>query len=216
MVEKFHVELKNLKEDVKKMGELAKEMLRKGVLALKDQDEKMADCVISKKPEMNKYDRDIEAKALQLLTLYQPMAVDMRTLATILKLITYLNRIGMYGKDIAKIAKELAKTVPIAKLVSIPYMAEIVCSMIDDSFKAFETSGLKTLDTLIEREEAVDSLRYSIFRECMTYMIEDPKTIVQCMNYTMVARYLERCGDHALKMAEKINYMVTGEHKEFG
>ena len=216
MVEKFHHDLKKLKEETMKMGELAKEMLRKGVQALKDQDEKLADWVISKKPEIHQYDRDIEAKALQLLTLYQPMAIDLRTLATILKLITYLNRIGMYGKDIAKIARELATKAPIAKLVSIPYMAETVCGMIDDSFKAFETGDLKTLENLLEREEMVDSLRYSIFRECMTYMLEDPKTIVQCMNYTMVARYLERCGDHALKMAEKVHYMVTGEHKEFG
>jgi phosphate transport system protein len=79
---------------------------------------------------------------------------------------------------------------------------------------AFENGDISKFNDFIERERNVDDLRYSIYRECITYMMEDPKVITRCMNYTMVARYLERCADHACKIAEKIYYMVTGDRVE--
>jgi phosphate transport system protein len=127
-------------------------------------------------------------------------------------MITYLNRIGRYGKDIALLAKDMTEEPHIAKLVSIPYMEEIVESMIDDALKAYETWDISLLKDFKERDDEVDALRYSIFRECLTYMMEDQKNITRCVNYIIIARYLERCADHASKMAEKVHYMVTGEH----
>jgi phosphate transport system protein len=214
MVEKFHKELAKLKKDVLEMGNLAKEMLQKAVEALKKQDIKLAENVISRKKKIADMDEKIEEEALRLIALYQPMAKDMRTIACCLKMITYLARIGRYGKDIANVAKELASQPHIAKLVSIPYMAELVCKMIDDALKAFETEDLSLIEDFSERDDAIDALRYSIFRECITYMMEDPKNIARCSHYAMIARYLERCADHACKMAEKIHYMVTGKRKE--
>ena len=99
-------------------------------------------------------------------------------------------------------------------MVSIPHMAEIVEGMIDDALSAFETADIKKFNDYIDRETTVDELRYSIFRECLSYMMEEPKVITRCTNYIMIARYLERCGDHACKIAEKIIYMVTGERVE--
>jgi len=90
----------------------------------------------------------------------------------------------------------------------------MVCSMIEDALKAFENEDVSLIRDFEERDSEIDALRYSIFRECITYMMEDAKNITRCMHYAMVARYLERCADHACKMAEKINYMVTGERKE--
>ncbi len=214
MVEKFHAELKGLKKKVLEMGELAKDMLQKSIEALKNQDTELADWVLSKKKEIMDMDEGIEQRALTLLTLYQPMAKDMRTIACILKMITYLTRIGRYGKDIANVAKELSMRPHIAKLVSIPYMADIVCGMIEDALKAFETEDLSLIQDFVERDDSLDALRYSIFRECVTYMMEDPKNIKRCAHYIMIARYLERCGDHACKIAEKVHYMVTGERVE--
>ncbi len=159
-------------------------------------------------------DEGIEQHALTLLTLYQPMAKDMRTIACILKMITYLTRIGRYGKDISNVAKELSMRPHIAKLVSIPYMADIVFGMIEDALKAFETEDLSLIQDFVERDDSLDALRYSIFRECITYMMEDPKNIKRCAHYIMIARYLERCGYHACKIAEKVHYMVTGERVE--
>ena len=214
MVEKFHDELKILKKDVIKMGNLAKEMLQKSVEALKDLDNEKAEWILSKKGIIADMDDDIEERTLRLITLYQPMASDMRQIACILKMITYLNRIGRYGKDIAKLVEEWGDKRHVKKLVSIPYMSGIVCNMIDDSMNSFETNNISKFKDFSDRDDEVDELRYSIFRECLSYMMEDPKVITRCTNYIMVARYLERCADHACKMAEKIYYMVTGERVE--
>ena len=214
MVEKFHVELNQTKKDVDTMGHLAKEMLSKSVEALKEIDTEKANWVISNKVKLADMDDDIEEKALRLMALYQPMAGDLREIACILKLITYLNRVGRYGKDIAKLVVEFEKNGHVKKLVSLPHMAELVTSMINDALYAFETGDLSKFNDFIDRETTVDELRYSIFRECLTYMMEDPSVITRCTYYIIIARYLERCGDHACKMAEKIIYMVTGERVE--
>jgi len=214
MVEKFHEELKKLKKEVVEMGNLAKEMLSNAVEALKDRDKEVASQVIEKKKKIADMDERIEQDALRLIALYQPMARDMRKIACVLKMITYLTRVGRYGKDIAKVAIELADQPHIARLVEIPHMADMVCSMIEDALKAFENEDVSLIRDFEERDSEIDALRYSIFRECITYMMEDAKNITRCMHYAMVARYLERCADHACKMAEKINYMVTGERKE--
>jgi phosphate transport system protein len=109
---------------------------------------------------------------------------------------------------------ELANEPHISKLVSLPQMSSIVCSMIDDALKAFETKDLAHIADFKEREDTIDAMRYSIYREGISYMMENPKYITRCTQYILIARYLERCGDHACKMAEKIHYMVTGEHTE--
>jgi phosphate transport system protein len=215
LAEKFHKELVELKYDVMRMGLFAGDMLSKALEALKKRDTNLAEFVLSQKIQLNELDDEIEAKALQLLTLYQPMAKDVRTVACSLKLITYLTRIGRYGKDIANIAIILTKEPinEILKLVKIPQMGELTEEMIDDALNAFYTEDLSLIkpEDLIERDDDLDSLRYSIFRESVSYMIEDPRKITVCTHYLMVGRYLERCGDHACKMAEKIHYMVTGK-----
>jgi phosphate transport system protein len=214
MTEKFHEELAELKKKVEAMGELSKDMLEKSVLALKNQDTELAKWVISQNPCLRELDDKIEEEALRLIALHQPMASDMRLVATILKMITYMTRIGRYGNDIAKIALELANQPHIAKLVSLPQMSKIVTSMVDDALKAFETRDISHIQDFKEREETIDAMRYSVFRETISYMMEEPKYITRCTHYIMIARYLERCGDHACKMAEKIHYMITGERIE--
>jgi phosphate transport system protein len=214
MVEKFHDELDQVKKEVIKMGHLARDMLQKSVKALKERDQELANWVLLNKTKIAEYDDKIEEKTFRLIALYQPMAKDMRKIACILKLITYLTRIGRYGKDIAKIVEQFQSKGHVKKLIHIPHMADIVCSMIDDALEAFEKEDVTKFNNFIDRECIVDEMRYSIYRECITYMLEDQKVITRCMNYTMVARYLERCGDHACKMAEKITYMITGERVE--
>ncbi len=214
MVEKFHDELKQAKKDVDKMGHLAKDMLLKSVEALKELDTEKAEWVISQKTKLADMDDKIEDKTLKLITLYQPMASDMRQIACILKMITYINRIGRYGKDIAKLVFEFEKEGHVKKLVSLPHMSGIVTGMINDALYAFETGDISKFNDFIDKETTVDELRYSIFRECLSYMMEDPKVITRCTHYIIIARYLERCGDHACKIAEKIIYMVTGQRVE--
>jgi phosphate transport system protein len=214
MVEKFHNELETLKKNVMKMGDLATSMLCISVESLKNLDVEKAESVISKKKELAEMNINLEEDTLRLIALYQPMAVDMRTIACCLKMITDLNRIGRYGKDIAKVTKEIYPGPHIKKIISIPQMNDIVCKMIHDAFTAFTTGDLSLIKDFSERDNDVDALRYSVFRECISYMMEDPKNITICTNYILVARYLERCGDHACNIAEQIHYMVTGKRIE--
>jgi phosphate transport system protein len=210
MVEIFHKELNDLKTDIVKMGSLSTSMLCDSVEALKNLDVPLAEKVQARKIDLATQNIKIEEEALRLIALYQPMAVDMRTIACILKMDTALTRIGRYGKDIAKVTQEIAPGPHIKKIVSIPHMTTLVCSMIHDALDAFETRNIEKLKGFTERDNDVDALRYSIFRECLSYMMENPQNINMCTNYILVARYLERCGDHACDMAEEIIYMVSG------
>lgn len=214
MTEKFHNLLAALRKDVLYMGQFAIEMLTKSMKALIDQDVELAQSVVGMKIELNTLDHTIEERALLLLTLHQPMASDLRTIACILKMITYLTRIGRYGKDIANISIEISDKPHISKLVTLPHMGEMVVKMISDTMTSFEHRDLSLIQDLGERDDSIDAQRYSIFRESISYMMEDPKTITRLTHYIMIARYLERCADHACKMGEKVHYMVTGEHIE--
>jgi len=214
MVEKFHKEIDLLKDDVLKMGKLAMSMLEKSIAALKNKDVEMVEWVNNQKDKLADMDEKTEEKALKLIALYQPMAKDMRTIACCLKMITYLTRIGRYGKDIANVTLEIKSKKHLAKMVSIPFMSNQVLEMIQDTLIAYKKEDISLISNLSERDDDIDSLRYSIFRECLTYMMEDTKNITRGAHYLMIARYLERCGDHACKMAEKIHYMVTGERIE--
>jgi phosphate transport system protein len=142
------------------------------------------------------------------------MAKDMRFIACTLKVINASLRIGRYGKVIAKIVKEISDKPHIANLMSIPHMADLVIDMVDDSVAAYESDNSTLIEGFSVRDDTVDALRHSIFREGITYMMEDPKNISRCTYYIMVARYLERCADHACKIAENVHYMETGERIE--
>jgi len=214
MSTKFDEQLKKIKQGVLEMGELAQTMLRESIVSLKNQDLKLADKVYDNKDMIMKMDRDIEHRCLQAISMYQPMAKDMRVIGSSLKLITYLTRIGRYGKDIAKFVKEIADDPHIKKLVSIPHMSKIVDGMISDALIAYKNEESVDIKSFVERDDDVDVLRNSIFRESLTYMMQDSKNIERCMYYIMISRYLERCADHSCKMAEKIQYVATGERIE--
>lgn len=212
--DEFHAELEELKKDTYALGMLAVGMLEEAVQALQDRDRDRAESVIERKAEVARSDNRIEEQALRLLTLYQPMAGDLRTLGTVLKVITYLTRIGRYGKDIANLVIELGEQPHVAKLVGMPGMARRVSGMIRDVLDAFADNSVEALDNIAARDDEIDALRWSIFREVLTYMMEGPRNIPRCASYMMIARYLERCGDHACKIAEKVHYMVVGTRIE--
>jgi phosphate transport system protein len=214
MAEKFHSELKNLRTETLEMAHLGRFMLRTAVDALIRQDPELAESVIVRKGEIHDLEVRLEEHCYHLIALYQPMAKDMRTIACTLKVISASLRIGRYGKVIAKIVKELAGRPHIANLMSIPHMADLAIDMVDDAITAYESDDLILIKDFSTRDDTVDALRHSIFREGITYMMEDPKNISRCTHYIMVARYLERCADHACKIAENVHYMETGERVE--
>ena len=217
MSEKFHTEMEMTKGRVLEMGHLAVGMLEDAMLALEENAPQRAEAVKKRKKELSDRTNALEEEMYRLIALYQPMAKDMRMIACSLRLISSAERIGRYGKDIANVVLSTYSDQRFDDLVnalSIPHMASLVIGMINDSLKAYENEDLTLVAHHSARDDAVDALRHTIFRDGITYMMEDPRTITRCTNYLMVARYLERCGDHACKIAEKVTYMVTGDQIE--
>jgi phosphate transport system protein len=214
MSEKFHTELDRLKQDTAEMVQFARDMLGDSVHALIAQDTPGALQVVAKKKQIREVTIALEDRTYQLIALYQPMAKDMRVIACTLKMIAAAERIGRYGKDIANMVKHLQDQPGFAHPLPLRHMAEEVLGMIDDSIIAFKTENIEAIRDFSSRDDTVDGLWHSIFRETLTFMMENPKTITRSTYSIMVARYLERSGDHACKMAENIHYMVTGERIE--
>lgn len=214
MANKYREELKDLKDMVQEQGVFAYGMLSSAMTALQDQDPELARQVHARRVELAERNLAIEEAALRLIALYQPMARDLRSIVCALRMNVALFRIGRYGKDIANLVEGLSEKPHIGNLMNLPHMADLVCAMIDDALKAYRTEDIVLIEGMSRRDDVVDDLRYAIFRESVTYMMEDPKNITRCMDYVMVARYLERCGDYACDIAEQVCYMVTGERVE--
>ncbi|MGB8308273.1 MAG: phosphate signaling complex protein PhoU [Methanoregula sp.] len=214
MTDKFHTELKDLKKDVTGMSQFALSMLKDSQEAFSNQDSTLAATVINRKDQLREMTVALEENCYQLIALNQPVAKDMRIIVCSLKMISASERIGRYGKSTAKIIKEISGKPHIANMMSIPLMSEYVIAMVEDAINAYETENLKKLEGFSARDDAIDTLRHSIFREAITFMMENPKNITLATYYIIIARYLERCADHACKMAENVHYMETGERIE--
>jgi phosphate transport system protein len=214
MSEKFHTELEALKKDTLAMALFGRSMLKDAIDALIKQDKELATSVVARKGGIHTMEVNLEEQCYRLIALYQPMARDMRVIACTLKVITASMRIGRYGKVIAKIVIEIADKPHIAHMMSIPHMAELVIAVIDDAIRLYDTESHVSVADFSARDDTIDALRHSIFREGISHMMEDPRSITLSTHYIMVARYLERCADHACKIAENVHYMETGERIE--
>lgn len=209
----LHRELKALKGEVARMAEAARLQVREAVESLERRDGALARRVMDRDREVDRLDVEIEARAIDLIARHQPMAGDLRTLGTILKLITYLDRIARYGYDIAQVTLEMGDRPHIAKLVTIPHAARICDEMVEQATTAFMSHDAELAQGVFPRDEEVDALYDQVFRECLTYMMEDSRLITQCAHYILVIRHLERVADNACKVAEKVVYMVTGRRR---
>lgn len=202
----------DIHDGVSDMAALARGMLKDGVQALVDLDAERGQEVYDKRDALAELDENIEHAILQFLTLQSPMAKDLRAAGAALKMITYLNRVGRYGSDIALTAVNWpAGTEHVDRLVSLQEMGDKVHHMLDLTLQAYDDGTYPDIERIEELEADVDALRRSIWRVTLTYMAEDPHMIEPCANYMMVARYLERCGDNICKMVEKQHYAATGE-----
>ena len=213
MTKQFHQQLQALQARVLEMGRLARLNVTEGVQSLVRLDPAIAARVVERGEQLNRMDVEIERDALDLLALNQPMAQDLRTIGASLKIITYLDRIGRYGYDIAKVTRQMAGKEHIRKPVSFTLMADNAMAMLDQAMKAYEVRDAPLARAVPAQDNVVDALNEQIFRECVTYMMEDPRTVTVCAHYILVARHLERAADNARKIAEKALYMVTGERR---
>ncbi|KYC52259.1 MAG: transcriptional regulator PhoU [Candidatus Methanofastidiosum methylothiophilum] len=211
MREKFVEELEKLKSDVVVMANLSKEMLKESIDAVKKSDIVIAENVIRQRKDIREFDYKIEDDALRLIALYQPVAKDLRFIIATLKMNTYLTRIGIYSKDISRDIKEISMNKDFPRLKSVCIMGDIVLGMLDDAIKSFEKEDLTLIENMWKRDDNVDDMFHSILRECISYMVENPKSISYYTHYMLISRYLERCGDHVCKISEKIHYLITGE-----
>ena len=213
--DRYHNEIDKLKSKVQEMGNLAATMLKESIESLKLFDGEKAKEIISLKTKLSTLDSTIEEESLQLIALNQPVASDMRTLGAILKIITYLNRIGRYGKDIAAITIEMDGRSHFSDLIEIPLMSSKVNRMLKDTLLCFKSGDISIIKNMSERDTVIDQMRWQIFRECLDYMFEEKENIEMGAYYMMAARYLERCADHVCKICEKAHYMYTGDRVEF-
>lgn len=210
----YHQELDELQEEILKMGTLVEEAINNAVTALKERDLDLAQRVIDEDDIIDEMELEVEQKCLKLLALQQPMAVDLRIIGTALKIITDLERIADHATDIAKTTIRLQGQPYIKPLIDIPRMAELVQKMVRTALDAYVSQDAETARDMIKLDDEVDHLYKQIFRELLTYMMQDPSTINQATYLLFVASYLERVGDHATNLGEWVIYMVTGERVE--
>ncbi len=212
MRDQFVSAIHDIELQVEEMADLARAMLLQGVAALSGLNRAQAEEVIARSDELAQADEDIETAVLKVLTLQQPLAKDLRKMGAALKLITYINRVGRYGYDIAKVARDWPEGQEhVARMIGLRDMALKVEAMLDMAIGSYRSNKLPDTTAFMALEDEVDAMRYSMFRECLTYMAQDPANIERCAHYMMVARYLERCGDNIVKMVEKIHYAISGK-----
>ncbi|MES2154181.1 MAG: phosphate signaling complex protein PhoU [bacterium] len=213
MTREFHSRLEEIEGRVVAMAALAKENVRQGVEALMSLDEQRANEVRHRGEQLNRMDVELERDLLDLLALHQPVAKDLRAIGASLKIITYLDRIGRYGYDIANAALALKDKEPVRRPPTFPLMADRATAMLDQAMQAYREHDATKARLVRPQDEEVDALDDQIFRQCVTYMMEDARAIGACSHFILVSRHLERVGDNACKIAEKVLYMVTGERR---
>ena len=187
------------------------ENFRLALKALEDRDSELAKRVIEIDEEVDKEEIDIEEDCLKILALHQPVAIDLRFIIAALKINNDLERIGDLAVNIAQRSMELLKQSPLKPLIDIPRMAEIAQQMVKDAIDAFVNRNDKLAKSVCERDDEVDDLNDQIFRELLTYMMQDPKTIEKAVELILVGRHLERIADHATNIGEDVIYMVKGK-----
>ena len=204
-------ELAELDGLVAAMAKKTSEAIELAVRSFEDLDLEKVTQVERLDKELYELNIDIEKRCLEVIALQSPVAKDLRAIGTYLKVITDFDRIGRYAYDIAEVTARSVEMSHFKPLVSIPHMAKMAEEMVDLSVHAFLERDTGPTKRVFELEDRVDSLYDEIFREIITYMMEDSRKITLGINYTLVARYLERIGDHACNISERVIYMVTGE-----
>ncbi|MGD1060779.1 MAG: phosphate signaling complex protein PhoU [Methanomassiliicoccales archaeon] len=210
----FQQELDRLNEDATRMGDLATRAIESAVECIVERDASRRPEVERTDAEMYSLGQEIETRCLDVIALHAPVAVDLRTISTCLKMITDLDRIGRYASDIVEVYDELEQDDVLRQNVEISQMAALVVGMVSDSVKAFTTRDASSASRLYERDDEVDCLYRVNFRNVLTYMMEDPRKITAGTNWILVARYLERVADHSCNIGERVVYMVTGERMD--
>ena len=207
----FHEELDHLKQTLLAMGALVEDQIRRAMRALIDRDDALAKNVIERDREVNAYDVEVDEKCVELLALHQPAAGDLRFITTAMKIVTDLERIGDQAVNIAQRVQELNLEPQLKPYIDLPRMADLAERMVKESLDAFVARDTQLARRVCAEDAPVDAINHQIFRELLTFMMEDPKTIPRAIRLILIARFLERVADHATNIAEMVVYMVDSK-----
>jgi phosphate transport system protein len=208
---RYEEELKKLREEILYMGGLVEDQIQKAVKSLVDRDSELARVIIERDHEVNRLDVEIDEVCIRLLALHQPAGKDLRFITTGLKITTDLERIGDMAVNVCERALELNEEPQLKPYIDIPRMARIAQRMIRESLDAFVREDTDLALKVCKDDEEIDQLNSQIFREVISFMIEDPHTVSRAMKISSVSKYLERIADHATNIAEMVVFMVKGK-----
>jgi phosphate transport system protein len=207
----FHEELEALKQTLLAMGGLVEDQIRRVMRALLERDGVLAQEVIDRDARVNAYDVEVDEKCVELLALHQPAAGDLRFITTAMKIVTDLERIGDQAVNIAQRSLELNAEPQLKPYIDLPVMAERAQRMVKESLDAFVAHDTGLARQVCSEDAAVDALKEQIFRELLTFMMADPRTIPRAIRLILISRFLERVADHATNIAEMVIYMVDSK-----
>lgn len=208
---KYEEALSKLREEILYMGGLIEDQIQKAIKSLVDRDSDLANIIIERDHEVNRLDVEIDELCIKLLALHQPAGVDLRLITTGLKITTDLERIGDMAVNICERALELNQEAQLKPYIDIPRMARISQRMIHESLDAFVREDTDLALKVCKDDADVDHLNAQIFRETITFMLEDAQTISRATKISSISKYLERIADHATNIAEMVIFMVKGK-----
>jgi len=211
IVKSYDQEITLLTRQVLEMGGLVEHQIAGAVDALVKRSVEDAAKVVEADDQVDRMEEEIDQHAIRLLATRQPMAVDLRVIAMAMKIANDLERIGDYAANIAKRCKRLVASPPIKPLYTIPRMALITQAMLKQVLDAYVERDVAKAVAAWHRDDEVDDMYTSVFRELLTYMMEDPRNISPALDLIAVAKHLERMADHATNIAEQIHYMIHGQ-----
>jgi phosphate transport system protein len=207
----YEADLAHLRTVVLEMGGLVEDQIVQAVRALTERDETLAQHTIDRDHMVNRLDVEIDELCIKLLALHQPAARDLRLITTALKITTDLERIGDMASHIAERARELADEAPVKAYIDLPRMADLARDMVHKSLDAFVAEDDALALDVCQADDTIDKLHEQLFRELLSFMVEDPTTISRAMRLLFVSKNLERIGDHATNIAEMVIFLVRGQ-----
>jgi phosphate transport system protein len=207
---RYGEDLKKLREDILYMGGLVEDQIQKAIKSLVERDSALAELIIERDHEVNRLDVDIDELCIRMLALHQPAGRDLRFITTGLKITTDLERVGDMAVNIAEAARRYASHPPVKKLIDIPRMATTAQRMLRDALDSYVRGDMQLAQHVLDEDDELDSLKTQVFRELLTYMLQDPTTIEPALDLILISRHLERIGDHATNVAEDVIFMVSG------
>jgi phosphate transport system protein len=210
-IKAFDADLQELSRMIAEMGGLAERLIGDAVDALSRRDADLAQSVIAQDAKIDLLQREIEEKAILTIARRQPMAVDLRDVVGALRVSNDLERIGDLAKNIAKRVMVLDSDLNLAQVMrGVDHMTDLVLTQIKDVLDAYARRDAAKALVVWRGDEEVDAVNNSLFRELLTYMMEDPRNISVCIHLLFCAKNIERIGDHATNIAETVHYMVEG------